>query len=352
MKKRLLALVMAAAMILALAGCGGSEEKTPEDAEATEGPDQIAEEQIDWEPSGKVTMVIAYEAGSIQDITARVLLQFLSGYLGQPVEVENIPGSITEKNEAGEPVEVGGAGSLGWSELAAREPDGLTIGYIDLPTFPQSLLQQSGYYNAMDLTPICNHVSDTAVVVVRENDQRFQKLDDLVEYAQEHAGELVTATAGERSNTHAWTEAFADSASFTYQPNHLGSGADAVQSVLAGKSDFCVAKAGDLYGRSLGLQVLGVFASERLEEYPDAPTLGELGYYDKWQGTACCVVAPAGTPAEAVAYYERAFREAMSDPRYLNASSGVTTDYWDAATVRTVIAQQRAFALSRNRNLW
>jgi tripartite-type tricarboxylate transporter receptor subunit TctC len=58
------------------------------------------------------------------------------------------------------------------------------------------------------------------------------------------------------------------------------------------------------------LRVLAVFAPERLPEFPDAPTVRELGHdlsFSIWQG----LFAPAGTPQAVLARYEAACAKAV-----------------------------------------
>lgn len=348
MKKRLLAWIMAAAMVLLLCGCGDQNVDTP--AATEKPPDEAAE--TGWKPDGAVTLIVPYGKNDFNDISVRVLTQFVERNIGQSIEIENIPGPITETDEAGQTVEVDGPGSKGWAELARRKPDGLTIGVCDLPGFTDSLARHSGYYTAQDFTAICNHITDTAVLVARESDDRFDDLDELVAYGKEHEGELIAATDGERSNCHAWTELFARSAHLTYGTKHCAKISDALQSVLGGSADFCVARQGDLYGRSKGLRMMGTFSTERLSEYPDTPTVGEQGYYDKWLGTASCIVAPAGVSREVVAFYERAFSQAMAEDRYLSASTGIITNFMGADDTQTILGQQKAFSLSKATTLW
>ena len=75
------------------------------------------------------------------------------------------------------------------------------------------------------------------------------------------------------------------------------------------------------------VKVLAVFSEERLAEYPDVPTLGEKGYYDKWLGSSRCIVAPAGVSEEVIKFYEEAFKQTMEDADYLAAASEFATDY-------------------------
>lgn len=356
MWKRWLALSLALVMMFMLPGCGGAGGDEPaepteapesEQAEQTEAPEQVSQ----WRPDGGVKLLVADEAGSLNDITARVLAQYLERYVGQTVSVEDVPGAYTETNEAGEITLQAGAGTLGWRELAAREPDGLTLGYIALPDYFNALFQwpdivPSGFY-----TPVCTHTTQTAVLIARADDERFDSLQSMIVYGKEH-DPLVAATDGERGLLHTWTQLFAKDAELVYNVNHQPTVNDAVQCLLDGAADFAVVRTDDIMEREEGLRVLGVFGTERLAQYPDAPTLGELGYYPYWLGCAFCVVAPNGVDHDALAFYEDAFRQAMEDTRYLAASSGVTTDYKSAAETEELMRLQRRIALRVSNSLW
>ena len=106
-----------------------------------------------------------------------------------------------------------------------------------------------------------------------------------------------------------------------------------MKSLLGQEADFCVIKVADLPGMASELKVLGVFSPERISEFPDVPTLGELGYYGAWLGASRCIVAPAGVSDEVVSFYEAAFKAAMNDSDYLAEASldGITTNFMDAA---------------------
>ncbi|MEG3030598.1 MAG: tripartite tricarboxylate transporter substrate-binding protein, partial [Oscillospiraceae bacterium] len=84
----------------------------------------------------------------------------------------------------------------------------------------------------------------------------------------------------------------------------------------------------------------------RLPEYPDVPTLKELGFYDQWLGSSRCIAAPTGIPAEAVTFYAEAFEKLMQDPDYLKAAeaAGINTDYQDPAATAEMVSAQQAFA--------
>lgn len=357
MGKRLLALLMALVLVLTVTGCGGKEQPDGgEDAqsEATEPPEQTEQppQEPAWQPEANVNILVPDEAGSLVDITARVLAQYLEKYIGRLVNVENVPGAYTQTNEAGEVTVQTCAGALGWMELAGRAPDGLTLGYIELPAFSNALYQWPDLFSENNYTPICTHTTQTAVIVARADENRFTSLRKMVTYGKNH-GSLVAATDEEHGQLHTWTQLFAGDTGLPYSPNHQGSVSAMLQCLRDGAADFAVVCADDILERDEGLQVLGVFGDKRLDQYPDAPALSELGLYSEWLGRACCVVAPAGIPYEAAQFYSQAFQQAMADERYLSASSGITNDYKNGEDTQSLLSQQQRIALRiANGLLW
>ena len=337
--KKYLALLLALCMVFALCACGQSEapaEEAPaEEAPAAEDAGTDAAVSTEgWAPDGPVTMIVSYAAGNGTDVTARILAQYAEKYVGQTIVIENVDG---------------GSGSIGWSQLAAAEPDGMTIGFMNLPNFNSSIVNELGTYTTDDFTAICNHVTETSLVIVRADDDRFPDIDSLVAYAKEN--KTVASTNGAQASNHIGAQAFANSADFVYTDLPMGNTADELTSLLGGEADWCVAKAADIAGRT-DVRVLASFSTERLPDMPDVPTLGEKGYYDQWLGSSRCVVAPAGVSDEVVAFYEAAFKATMEDPDYLAAASEVATDYKDAAATAALIEEQQAFTEGLSEGFW
>lgn len=335
--KKYLALILALCVVFALCACGS---QTKAEAPAEDAAQAPAEDTAQapaaegWVPDGPVTMIVSYAAGNGTDVTARILSQYAEKYVGQTIVIENVDG---------------GSGSIGWSQLAAAEPDGMTIGFMNLPNFNSSIVNELGTYTTEDFTAICNHVTETSLVIVRADDDRFPDIDTLVAYAKEN--KTVASTNGAQASNHIGAQAFANSAGFTYTDLPMGNTADELTSLLGGEADWCVAKAADIAGRS-DVRVLASFSTERLAEMPDVPTLGEMGYYDQWLGSSRCIVAPAGVSDEVVAFYEAAFKAAMEDAEYLAAAAEVATDYKDAAATAALIEEQQAFTEGLAEGFW
>ncbi|MBR0039787.1 MAG: tripartite tricarboxylate transporter substrate binding protein [Oscillospiraceae bacterium] len=320
--KKFFALLLALCMIFALCACGGGGAKT------SDGP---------FAPDGPVTLIVAYKAGSGTDGPARILAQYAEKYIGQTVVVENVPG---------------GSGSIGWSQLAAADPDGMTIGVMNLPNFNTTITEELGTYTTADFKAICNHVTETSIVIVRADDDRFADLNALVEYGKAHNGELKASTNGNHASNHLGAQLFAKSAGFAYIDIPQGGTADQLLSLRNKESDFTVVKIGDIAGQESAYKVLGIFSAERDSRFPDVPTLTELGYYDKWVGASRAIVAPAGVSDEVISFYEDALKKTMEDPDYIAAASSFDTNFLDHEATAALIDEQQAAAEAQTDEFW
>ena len=283
----------------------------------------------DWKPSGTVNMIVAYKAGSGTDNTARVLTSYAEKYVGQHIVIDN---------------KEGGSGSIGWTALSKAKPDGLTLGFINLPTFCSNIIDHLGSYTGESIEPIANHVIETSVVLVSAKSQ-FNSLQELVDYAKANPNKLKASTNGNKASNHIGAQLLAHSAKFEYTAIPYGGTADQLLALRQGEVDFSVAKVADFTAFASELKVLGTFDSKRIPEYPDSPTLGELGFYPDWYGSARCIVAPKGTPKAAIEFYAKAFKAVMEDPEYIAAGekAHMTTEYKDPAETSALINQQYDF---------
>ena len=307
MKKNLLSLVAAAAMALPLVAAA-------------------------WQPAGDVNVIVAYKAGSGTDTGARLLALEAEKYVGKTLIINNLPGAD---------------GKIGWTQLVNAKPDGQTIGFINLPTFTTLATLPNAPFTTAKIVPIVNHLTETSVVVVRA-DSPYKDLKSLVEAAKAK-GNLRASTNGMKASNHTAAQLFAKSADFKYKAIPYGGTADQLLALRQGEVHFSCAKVADVAALCSGdkpeLRILGVFNTARLPEYPDVPTLGELGYYKKWYGSARALVLPKGTPQEIVDFYVEAFRKTMQDPACIEAhqKAGMSLDFKDNKQLAELIAAQEIF---------
>ncbi len=323
-RRSFLKCVAVSAAAMGLGGCG-----TADTAASTAASGSAASGSGTWAPAGNVDVIVAYKAGSGTDNTTRVLTTYAEKYVGQTLVVQNVEGA---------------SGALGWAQLAGSDPDGMTIGLVNLPTLCSNISEGLADYTMEDFLPICNHVTETAVVLVAGNSP-YNKLEELVAAAKEKPGELQASTNGAKASNHIGAQLLAHSAGFEYNAVPYGGTADQLLALRQGEVDFSVAKPADFISFASEVKILGVFNNERLENYPDVPTLGELGYYDQWYGSARCLVAPKGTPQNVIDFYAEAFKATMEDTEYLAAAAAASmeTDYRNPEQTAELLASQDKF---------
>lgn len=286
-----------------------------------------------WAPSGEVSVIVAYKAGSGTDVGARLLASEAEKYVGRPLIVNNVPGAD---------------GKIGWTQLIRAKPDGRTIGFINLPTFTTLAVQPGSPLSTAKIVPIANHLTETGVVVVKA-DSKWKTLKELVADAKKNP-DLKASTNGVKASNHIAAQLFAKSADFKYKAIPYGGTADQLLALRQGEVQFTCAKVADVLKLSTGknpvFRILGVFSPKRVADLPNVPTLAENGYYNKWYGSARAIVAPAGTSPEIIKFYVDAFSKTMHDKANIAAhdKAGLAIDFKDNVELGKLIKEQEVFS--------
>ncbi|TFV63800.1 tripartite tricarboxylate transporter substrate binding protein [Geodermatophilus sp. DF01-2] len=276
---------------LVLAGCGQDE------------ADSAAAGEY---PSEQIRLLVPYTAGGPTDIAARALAAYMEEELGTSFIVENLPGA---------------SGATAYQELIASEADGHTLSMTALPTAVLNYLINDVGYTREDFAPIGVATQIPSAILV-PGDSPYQDLESLFEAARANPGSVTVATPG-ATNTHAAetmriTELY--DVPLTVVPFEGGS--EVKTALLGGNvtAGFTNVSQDMLPALESGeIRALAVGTEERLD-YVDAPTFTELGYPELTQSTTTFgLIAPAGTPEEAIQELEDALRSASEDPEVVEA---------------------------------
>lgn len=232
-------------------------------------------------------MVVPFGAGGGTDTVARVFERGFSGALDRTIVIRNVAGA---------------SGTIGAAAVAQASPDGNTLGYIPIgPLAIQPSLRDTAYdLDSFDY--ICQTTS-TPVFLLQAGASDKSGVEDWV--AQGTEGRVVYGSSGPGTIPHLAMAAFATEAGMNSV--HLPfDGTGVAMNAMAGREiDLFVDTATVM--ESYDVTALAVFSAERLEAYPDIPTMTELGYdldFSVWQG----IVAPKGLGDE----HKAAFADACS----------------------------------------
>jgi tripartite-type tricarboxylate transporter receptor subunit TctC len=254
-------------------------------------------------PAKPIKLVIAFPAGGPTDITMRQLADNAGKILGQPVIIDNKPGA---------------GGTLPAQQLQTAAPDGYTLAQIPLGVFRLPYTTKITWDPVKDISYVIN-LTGYAFGIVVPADSPFKNWNDFVAYAKANPGKLSYGSTGTLTSPHLTTELIAQK--LGVQLNHIPyKGSSELMQAISGGH---VMAAADSTGfaplvQAGKLRVLNTWGEKRLDKFPDAPTLKELGL-DIVQNSPFGIGAPRGTPPEVVKKLHEAFKKAMEDPSYVQA---------------------------------
>lgn len=310
MKKKSLILVSLLLIVSLMAmGCTGSGNKEPE-------------KQAPAFPQKEVSLIVPFAAGGGTDAVARALANAAEEYLGQPVVVVN---------------KTGGSGAVGMTEGANAKADGYTVTMItrEIVSLPLMGLAQ---ISADDFDLLANINQDPAMILV-EKDSKYQTIQDLIEDAKANPGQVKLASTA-KPNFYVLAIELNQGVKFNQIP--YNGAAEAIPATLGGHVEFTVTNPGEAAGQIEAgqLRPLAVMSSERLESFPDVPTMIESGY-DVTSGTWRGLAVPKGTPEDVVETLSNAFKQATEDADFVEFMKNAKLEiyYLDAAEYQEFIAQ-------------
>jgi tripartite-type tricarboxylate transporter receptor subunit TctC len=280
-------------------------------------------------PTGLVRIVVPFAAGGINDTAARLIQPYLEKALGRTVIVDNRPAA---------------SGIVGTDAVAKAAPDGHTLlmvasSFTVLPATTARL----PYDSERDLVPVALVATNPLLFVVNPK-VGAQTLGEFVALAKRNPGKLNYATPGAASQTRLVAELFSQRAGITMQQIPYRGGAPAIQSVVAGDSEFTVLSPMVSLPQiqSGRLKVLATGGRARDPQLPDVPTLAEAGFADveaiQWIG----LLTTAGTPDAIVASLNAEVNRALEDPELIArlAQQGMSPAHGTPAQFRDLIARE------------
>lgn len=247
-----------------------------------------------------IKILVPYPAGSTPDIMARLLGDQIGRTQSVAFVVENRPGA---------------AGLVGTESAARAAPDGKTILLAANPFLIDPYVRKVSYDPLTSFEPICYLARSPTVLEVNAASP-YHTLAELLDAARARPGTLTLAGTGPASAAQIGFEMLKRAAKvdMTFVPypgpsqalnallgEHVtsvfGSYAPAAEQIKAGK-----------------LRALAVGSHVRIDSLPEVPTIAEAGYGDIEADIWNWLLAPAGTPKEAVVQLSTWFSAAMQTP--------------------------------------
>ena len=243
-------------------------------------------------PESEITLIVPFGAGGSTDIVGRTVSEPLSERLGVPIVVENRGGA---------------GGTVGTLAASERDNDGYTMTVSSTSSHVTGhLWHDPGYHPLEDFEPISLMAETPYVLLIHPDDERYDSLEELVDYALEHPGELNFGSAGVGSTTHLSTELFNDRTGIEAEHIPYEGNREATIGLISGETDYMMVSfpAGFSSIESGLTQAVGVGTAERNPQIEDVPTVEEAGQDLGLDGYRAALWLgysfPAGTPEDIV----------------------------------------------------
>ena len=238
-------------------------------------------------PSKPIKIVVPFPAGGTSDVLARLIGQKMTENWGQPVVVDNKPGS---------------SGNLGADMVAKSAPDGHTLVLMDVGNLTIApALYKLPFNVEKDFAPVAMVAYSPHLLVVSSK-VPANTPQELIAYAKAQKGNLnFAAASGTGSATHLAGVVFAQRSGIEWGYVPYKGGAQAMTDLIGGQVDatFNGMVATYPHVKAGKIKLIALSSAKRHPELPQVPTVGETlpGFLTgSWQG----LLAPAGTPKPVV----------------------------------------------------
>ena len=252
-------------------------------------------------PSKPVRLIVSFTPGSSTDIVARIVMQKVSEYWGQPAVIEN---------------RAGAGGSIGSNVVASAAPDGYTLLVnSSAHAVNPAIFAKLPYDTLKDFIDVVPLTVQPNVLVVNSTSP-FNTLMDLVNAAKAKPGAINFGHAGVGSGTHLNTERFIAAASMNVTQVPFKGTPEVIAALLSNSVDcyWSPISAGMSAIKGGKLRALAVSSAKRNPTLPEVPTTGEAGVRGADSPLWFGMWAPAGTPADIVQKISSDVRKALADP--------------------------------------
>jgi len=282
--------------------------------------------QSPW-PQRPVTLIVIAGAGGGSDFTIRTLARELEDITKQRFNIVN---------------QAQGAGVVGMTNYVNAKPDGYTLG--QLSPFAQYTLLGQAKFTSASFTPVGQFNADPAAIHVASGSP-FKTVQDIIDALRADPASLRISCGG--TCYASWDIPFVsmlmdqgvDVSKINLIPAQ-GSAAG-LQEMVSGGLDIVLASVPetDALVDAGHVRTVAVLNRERLQKYPQVPTVGEQLGKDFEGGTWRGLAGPAGIDADTVQRIEAVLKQAYDAPRFQEAmrQRGFGTYWRDARALREFI---------------
>ena len=252
-------------------------------------------------PARPIHLIVTFPPGGGTDALARLLGQELGHRVGQTVVVENRPGA---------------SGNIAAEFVAKAPADGYTLLIVN-----SSFAMNAGLFGKLpfdpvrDFAPVIMVASVPSMIAVHAS-VAAKDLRELIALGKARPGKLSYSSCGNGTPQHLGGELLKRAAGMDMVHVPYRGCAPALADLLGGQVPIGVNTVANTlpHVKSGKLRAIALLSPRRYQLAPDVPSVAEFGYrgidVDQWYA----ILAPVGTPGDAIATLNREFAKVTADP--------------------------------------
>jgi tripartite-type tricarboxylate transporter receptor subunit TctC len=267
-------------------------------------------------PDRPITLVIPMAPGDGLDVAGRLMGEELSKLLKVPVVPLNKPGATA---------------TLGTDMVVKAKKDGYTILLTNSASLVNAKVLQPEivpYDPLKDLTPLGMSTVWPMVFVIRNN-APYKDLKELVEFMKKNPGKIRCGTAGVKSISDFNVELFKMLSGVEMTAVPFKGASPSVTAVVGGHVEAGSLTITPYLSHIRSGEVKAIVTSKTFSEFPDIPTLKQLGYNRDLIDVWGAFFTPAGVPPQVIETLVPALEKVVRDPEIYAklAKAGMYQDY-------------------------
>ncbi|MFC0282786.1 tripartite tricarboxylate transporter substrate binding protein [Camelimonas abortus] len=253
----------------------------------------------DW-PSREITLINNFPPGSATELTARALARSIEKTLNATIVIKAVPG---------------GAGQLGPAELARSKPDGYTMGLVGSSTYLTAPHMMDVPFRAWEAFDLIAQAAELRYGIGVRKDSPVRSVQDIIELSKQKR--LTYSSTSPNNVLPLFQMAKLNGANLRWIV--FAGGAESVLQAVGGHVDMTLQSATEMKPQieAGNLRLIASTSAHRWPEYPDVPTLRELGFNYISIGPMGYAF-PKGVDPKIRDRMEEAFRVALQDPEVLD----------------------------------
>jgi tripartite-type tricarboxylate transporter receptor subunit TctC len=251
-------------------------------------------------PTRPVRLIVGFPPGGGTDVAARLVGQWLSERLGQPVVIENRPGA---------------GSNIATEAVVHAAADGYTLLLVSTAHAINATLYERLNYNFLrDIAPVAGFMRVPNVMEINPS-LSAKSVPEFIAYARANPGNINMASGGNGTSQHLSGELFKMMTGLNIVHVPYRGSAPALTDLIGGRVQvmFGEMPSSIEFIKAGKLRALAVTTVTRSEAQPDLPSVSDFvpGYESSaWYG----VGAPKNTPVEIVEKLSKEIKAALADP--------------------------------------